>query len=262
MKSLPSQILNVSGNKMKILLILLISSFSTFGYSQSAKFREIKFRPNPEFYNTKDFTIIYPIIITQNEIVNKKINNLIRDEIVQPFTEKKSLKQDLTELIKDGLTDLSYQITFNKNGILSINIAVQESGGHHLIYTETYFNFDLKTGNNLSISDIFQQAKLESFTTKVLNDKISYLQSYKLREAKNYIDKNEVDSSVINMAIQDCISITQFEAFSLSKKYIEIISPCRFHYSMRALEPEYKLKYSLHNVSDFLKKEFKRLLLK
>src|ERR1700736_3332435 len=105
--------------KLPFLLIFLISISA---HAQRVSIKEIKLKPNPKFYNVKDSTIIYPIIISKYPKTNKQINDKIRNEILGPNEKNISLKKGLEVLINDGLIDLSYEITFNKNDILSLNI--------------------------------------------------------------------------------------------------------------------------------------------
>ena len=245
---------------MKFFLLFLFS-IPLSVYSQTATIKELKFKPNTKFYNTKDFTIIFPVVITQNKISSKLINSFVSDELLS--TSAGNLKNRLEELINDGLTDLSYEVTFNKNDILSLHIYMQESGGNHLTSSETYFNFNLKTGKKLSISDLFYKNKIDSFRKMIFSNKRTSLLAYK-REVMNDLVNNVTDSETYTWAVEqidsNCITNVQVENFSLSNQYIEIIDPCEFPYVIRSLEPIYKLKYSYKSILSFLKPEFQKKL--
>ena len=247
---------------MKILLIFIFAIPLT-AYSQTATIREIKFRPSPKYYNTKDFTIIFPIVITHNKIISSLINEKIADEILATTNEEKQLKKEFRERINDGLTDLSYEITFNKNDILSMHIYTQESGGNHLTSSESYFNFDLQTGEPISISDLIYETKIDSFRRIVFKGKVKSLLNYK-KEAKNDLLNNQTDSSTYSWILEqvdsNCIKDVRIEDFSLSNANIEIIDPCEFPQVIRALEPIYKLKYSYKFISPFFKPRFQKRL--
>lgn len=245
-------------------LLFLISSRI---YSQSVTLKEIKLNANPKFLNVKEKTIIYPIIIVQNKNVEKIINEEIRNEIIEPIEEKKSIVKYLEDFINNGLTDLYYDITFNKKGILSLNIYKQESGGAHLISSNTYFNFDITTGKDLNIYNLLEEDKIDSFKKVVFKNKITFLQAYKneLKRDKT-TGKNNMDSISYNWIVDEintnCISQVQIEDFSLSNLDMEIIDPCEFPSIIRAFEPDYHLKFSYKFLTEFMRPEYKKRFLK
>jgi len=243
---------------MKYLLII-ICSWVQSAYAQNVSFKEIRLHPNPKYFNVKGTTIIYPIILTNNKAVDKRINNAIKHEMLRK-EDSISTRKALTEEISSGLINMSYEVTFRKYGILSMNIYSEECIGN-CISGYNYFNFDLKTGEPISIRDILLSEKIDSFRNIVFEDKVKALNHYK-EEEKDF-SKTGIDSSTYNWAIEqvdDCIKTIQIETFLLGSHGIEIIDPCEFPRIIRWQEPDYTLKYSYKFIAPFLRRKFKLVL--
>ena len=56
---------------MKLLLFILSFIMTIQCHAQNASFKEIKIKPNPKYYDTKESTIIFPIVITTNPKIDK-----------------------------------------------------------------------------------------------------------------------------------------------------------------------------------------------
>lgn len=242
---------------MKYLLLLLFS-FCHCTYAQTVSFKEIKLKPKPELYNTKVPTIIYPIVVTNNTRADKLINEQVKNGILGE--EVINTRQALKERIAENLTDLGYEVTLKSYGILSMNI-FEEGCGAYCSGSYTYFNFDLKTGKSISIHDLLDENKTDSFTKIVYADKIKALNKFK-QEINDPDEKT--DSATINWIIEqvneNCMGTVRIENFCLSKDTIEIIDPCEFPHVIRAYEPDYKLQYSYRFLLPFLKPKYQRLL--
>jgi hypothetical protein len=245
---------------MKYLLILLFASFQST-HAQTVTFKEIKLKPKSEFYTTNESTIIYPLAFTNNKPVDKLINDKIKNEMLGE--DAVTARKALTEQSSEGLVNMSYKVSFKKYGILSITIYAEGCGAHCSSWN-TYFNFDLKTGKTISIYDLVAENRIDSFRKIVSADKIKALNKYK-EEKRNY-SGNDIDSASIHWAIEqvddNCIGNIQLEHFSLSETGIEIMDPCEFPHAIRALEPDYALKYSYKDMLPFLKPAFQHLFSK
>lgn len=253
----------VSRNKMKLLLTLLSFVVVIHCYAQKASFKELKLRPNPQYYATKEQTIIFPIVTTKNPKIDKLINNQIKNEVLQPNDENQSLRKALLENINEyGLTYVSYEITYNSHNFLSFSVFYQGCGAY-CSSTNAYFNFDLSTGKKVSIYDVILKSKIDSFKNVVQSDKTNSLNKYKIEE-KNLIGSNGIDSSeyswIISEVDDNCINQISIATFSVSNNSIEILDPCVFPHAIRSQEPEIELKYTLSSIEKFLTPRFKKLL--
>ena len=242
---------------------ILLVSFSSYG--QNISFREIKLRPNSRYYNTTEKTIIYPIVVTNNKRVDSLINSQIKNNVFSPDDEKQSIYKTLDENINDyGLINLSYEVTFKESGLLSFSI-FSEGCGAYCSSGETYFNFDLKTGKKLVITDLIIENKLDSFHKIVFASKAKSLSKYKEDELRS-LKQGVIDSNTYDWALEqvdsNCINDVKLEDFSFSSFDMEIKDICEFPHAIRSEAPTYELKYTYVFLSSFLTPRFKKLFLK
>jgi hypothetical protein len=219
-------------------------------YGQSAHIKEIKDKPSDRFYHTGDSTIVYPLIVTKNPAADKLMNAVIRAEVlvgVDPDDDPADQKLPLRKVLRnwEGLTFISYGISFNRNGILSMDVYVEE-GGNNIIRHQHYFNFDVRTGTSLVVENLLDSARLDNFTRKVLVDKRKVLERYKMKTLKTALAKREIDKNGYNEAVQavdECMKAVSMGDFSLSAKGLDIFDLCAVGGGMRMDDPEEKLSY-------------------
>src|SRR5579875_679342 len=126
--------------KIFFLFFLLVPLLSL---CQSAKFREIRKTPSPK--STIDIpNIVYAVIIISNKVAEKKINDVIKNSIMD-YSEEMPLDSAINESTNNGLTDVDYKVMLNKNGILSLKFELVYEGAYPVHSTE-YLNFDLNSG--------------------------------------------------------------------------------------------------------------------
>ena len=247
---------------IKYLLFLFLFYLSA-AEAQQAGFKEIKLRPNKKLFDTKDSTIIYPIVVLKNTAAARRINNTIKEAILMPDDEKISTRKALENIRDENTINLSYEVTFNKNGILSMYI-YSEGCGAYCSSGNTYFNFDLSTGTEITISGIIDAAKLDDFKKMVLADKVNALTAYK-KEEKDNLANAYIDTATYEWALQEvdsnCIKTASIENFSLSAGQVEIIDPCEFPHVIRSQEPAIELKYNYKTVAAFIKPGIRKRLL-
>ena len=240
-----------------ILLFICITS-----YGQTVKFKEIKLKPNARYYHTSEKTITYPLVVTSNKKIDSSINKQIKDILFEIDTENENVRKVLTEHINEyGLINLSYEVTYNSYGLLSFSV-FREGCGAYCSSNETYFNFDINTGKEITINDLFLDDKLDSFRSVVFADKVKALNKYKIEE-KSLTD---MDSITVNWALQQvdesCIDNVNITEFSISSLTLEIKDICEFPHVIKSQEPSYELKYPFSSLSTFLAPRFKKILLR
>ncbi|CAN5858413.1 hypothetical protein BH11BAC4_BH11BAC4_24110 [soil metagenome] len=247
--------------KIPFLLLFICITASVFG--QDVSFREIRRKAKTTYINNGDTTIIYPIIVTKNKQVEKIINDAIRSSVFEPEDLKKNQGQDLNAALETGLISLSYEVSFRRNGILSMNIFMEGCGAYCSSYTK-YFNFDLRTGKTIGLKDIFKAGRLDSFSARVLEDKRKFLEAYLLEEEKNIPEIIDTSSfSIIKEKVTtDCMKTVEMENFSLSKSAFEITDPCEFPHILRSQEPIYELKYSYKDLEQVMNPAIRNRLMK
>ncbi|MGG9964648.1 hypothetical protein [Ferruginibacter sp. SUN106] len=247
-----------------IVMLLLISLHFQRAVAQSVTIKEIKCLPDKKHYNTTEATLIYPVVSTKNT-AGKLINAFIKTAIVEKETEDStvSTRQGLKDMAANGLINLSYEVTFNKNNILSLNI-FQEGCGAHCSSWNTYFNFDTRTGKAITIEDIISKNNIADFTKMVLKDKQKALTLYKTEE-KEELNSKAIDSSEYDWAIREvddyCFKSVDISNFSLSDTGIAIMDGCEFPNAIKSQSPSYNLSYLYTTLSVSLHPQLKKRLL-
>lgn len=247
---------------MKKLFLIPILSLAYHCFGQTASFKEIKQNPRTQYLNTKDSTIVFPVVVTKNSKIDNLINSQIKDEMFQPEASAQSLRSVIKERIDEGLIYLDYEVTFNQRRLLSFSIRAEGCGAHCSSWT-TYFNFDLATGKRITINDLLQGSKIDSFKSIVLVDKRNILSKYKADMLADFKNK-DVDSSTHDWAISqvdgNCMNSISIEEFSLTTERLEIINNCEFPYAIQSQQPLIELKYSYQNITKFLSPRFGKIL--
>lgn len=231
-------------------IFLSIVLAATTAHSQQVRFREIKRKSGD--------AVTYPIIITNSKNISTAINDNIKKEFFMPDDEKASAEKLLDNSIAENLTNLSYETTYKNKDILSLHLFAEGCGAYCSSWY-TYFNFDLKTGKNITIENLIREDRLDSFKSIVLRDKRNRLEEY-IKEEKSHLDNKDIDSSIYTWAMEVvqnyCITEVRIADFSLSDRYLEIIDPCELPHAIQSQTPVYKLKYSFEFLRPFLTKKF------
>lgn len=115
--------------------------------------------------NTKYLNSILniPIILTENKNIDKNINQLIENDIMNGYYKAENeAKIFLQNTLKDDLIPFIYNVDFeikkNSDSMLSIIIKIyQYSGGAHGIYENKSYNIFIEDGSILNLKDLFKQ---------------------------------------------------------------------------------------------------------
>jgi hypothetical protein len=241
--------------------VLLFLALPFSGYSQLVQVREIKRRPLARYFNTKESTIIYPVFVTKSRRVDSAINAGVRS-ILEADRAGLSLSHAIGATIRDGLTGLSYTITYKNRNFLSVDFLIEWSGAY-ISTSRIYLNFDLRTGAALTVDDVFEAGQLEKVKSLVFEAKRKFLNAYKAERLAS-MRAAELDSDTYQWLIgaidDNCIDTVSVNVFALSKSGIEFIDECYFPHVIRAYQPDYSLKYAYAELAGYLKPEFRKRL--
>src|SRR5687768_10745304 len=97
-------------------------------------------------------TIHYPVLKYRDKAVEKKVNAEIALAVFQDGDSTVKPEDKLPELMESTYA-LYHTVTYNRYGVLSFNIYYEVCGAH--CGSEVlYFNFNLGTGDQISLSDL------------------------------------------------------------------------------------------------------------
>lgn len=243
-------------------ILLFASLLPSLLSAQTAHIRELRFVPNPRYNNTADTAIVYPVVTTGNPTVDRRINKDIRHALLEGYDSCKTARDALRRWIGDGLTDMYYQVTYNKNGILSLLFDVGAFAAYEATW-QTSLNFDLRTGHKLALTDLIGEARWAGWKVRVLGDKVDSLNRYKGTDLASGLKTKYLDTVTYNDVVgllDDCAASLDTDDFSISADGIEVLDPCEFPHVIRGLSPTYTLKYSFRFLQPYLKPEYRRRL--
>lgn len=196
----------------------------------------------------------FPIIRTGNKRKDSLINTDIKNRLTNNEYPNLPIKEALNKWAEEGLEYLDFEVTYNKNSIVSLNISAEGCGAYCTDWTE-YYNYSTKTGKPVDIASIIDT--IGGFRDLVLKDNSKQFEKYKNDLRKQYLNKEEnIDSDTYKMALEyckECQSTFNFRAFKLSPDSIEIIKNCWVPHFMLPLEPYIELKYAYKDIYKYLK---------
>jgi hypothetical protein len=228
-----------------VLLTVLIVAFSYVNYAQTVKITPkktvYKRTPQEGFEYKNTFTIIYPKISGLSAALNKKIENAVSYERVFDFT----VKEEINEIF--WLYEASYEVDYNKNGILSIALTIDGSGAYPSLSTK-HIVVNLKNGNPLKAADVFiKLPELARFADKSLQKRI-----------KQAISERQKDSAEDAETMKEMLAGKKFDAeslefFSVNDKGVTFYYDYGFPHVVQALEPENQFFFAYKQLKPFIK---------
>jgi len=225
---------------MKRILVLLFIQIALYSFGQSTQIDTLLLTKDEKSGYLPSNQFKFPIIKTGSESIDLIINTNLRSDF---FDNDGDLKPE-SEWIDESLIYLGFQVTYNKNGILSLNISAESCGAYCTAWT-SYYNYSIVTGEKLSIGDVIYLS--ESFKEMVISDKDS--QYAKEREGLERMrsDINAgLDEESFNLAVEyyeDCQKAFQINEFALHNEYLQIIHDCNLPRVICNLTPVITLQY-------------------
>lgn len=150
--------------KFYIIFILILSFFATSVFAENlnkVKVIEKSIEENTEKYEVK---VKYPVIVEGNEEVLNKINNRIEKYTLDWINDIKLLGEEYSkEYEKTGsempkMEAYSLYEVYDTEDIISIPATYyQYTGGAHGLTTKLTYNYDLNTGKEVRLNDLFKK---------------------------------------------------------------------------------------------------------
>lgn len=199
-------------------------------------------------------SIYIPVVYSKDGTPKTTINKCIKEKIFRPK------KSDSTQLAQDLLNAfyakykglrLSYEITFNKKGFLSISIDFATSCEEENV--PIYLNFDLTTGEPISLRDLLNSK----------NDSISMRQAIlppitdSIRNFEQTLDKNNPKySDIIEELNSQLGTFSHFYPFDfiMTDKEIIFYFDCILPSNLMPYHHIYKAHFSYKTLKNVMKK--------
>lgn len=206
-----------------------------------------------KFSNVQNEKLKFPQIRTGNLQVDIVINWDLKNRFTN--NEYPTLSTYST-LIKwaDGINYLDFQVTYIKNGLISLNVNAEGCGAYCTGWTD-YFTYNYITGKYVTIDQIIDTT--EEFRNLVIADRKKQYEQQK-KELKQLLlnKKAELDDNTYNWALEqylNCEKDFTLNSFTLHFDHLEIIEKCYLPNAIKNLTPIIELKYEYADIKKYLK---------
>jgi len=198
----------------------------------------------------KTFVVTYPLISgAVPAATKKKLENTISYWRVFETT----LQENQSDY--HWLSELSYEVNYNKNGILDIALT-QEGVGAYPDGRTVNLVIDLKTGEQVKFNDAFKADSLTKFA-KMVNAKLTA----EKRDIIQRIDKGEFgeeNGKEANESLKEQVSglnftIDAFDEYSINDKGVTIIYDSGFPHVIEAAQPDGRYFFTWAELKPFIK---------
>jgi hypothetical protein len=233
---------------------ILIVLYGLFSFGQQIRFDTLKLPPSIRFKEFQSRKMNYPLVRTGDQRIDSLINFDIKNKLTGAENVADQIDSTLIKWADDVIVFLDFEVTYNQNQIISLNIS-SEGCGAHCSGGTNYFNYNSSTGLPLSINSIVDTTG--PFKKLVLEQvKLQYDKSFKELEIL-YKDKNsDIDSLTYTWAAEyynDCRASVDLERFALYPEHFEIIETCDMPNAIKNLTPAIQLKYYFKDIKKYLK---------
>lgn len=232
--------------KRNLFVFILLLVFAPAAFAQMVVItpkKTVYRRPKPMMDFKKSFTVIRPRVTGLSPALNKKVENTISFERVSDF----NLKEEMGEI--QWLEEASYEVNYNKNGILDLTIFLSGAGAYPSVFQKTLV-VDLKTGAQARPQDVF--TNLGGLAAKVKKAQQAEMKKAN-EEYKKDPDAADFDAS--EYFGEADLTIKDLNEFTVSDKGLTFIYDYRFPHVALALEPEGRFSYSWQELKPFVRRD-------
>ena len=176
---------------------------------------------------------------------NKRIEDVINESLTLEKLFETSIKEE-----KEGgwLTDIGYQVRYNRHSLLDIEISMSGVGA----YPDTMKQkrvFDLRTGSIVKVQDLFFEDQLSELALKVNSALRVECEKYARINAKKYDE--EVDALMLRYE-EHRFTFEKLNNFSLSDNGITFNYDFLFPHVAKALEPPGKYYFTYRQLTGMI----------
>lgn len=229
---------------------IILLSFTLLTLAQPVRIDTLKFSPSTNLTKLQSTKLKYPLIRTGNHKRDSLINFDIKNRITHSENLLEEVDSSIIKWADEIIIFLDFKVTYNHNGVISLNISAEGCGAHCSSWTH-YFNYSTQTGRPLSIASVVDTSG--NFRKLVLSQAArQYDKEIKVLRAAKSAD---TDSTSYNWALDcfnDCRQSIDFERFALHPNQLEIIETCDLPNAIKNLTPDIILRYNFKDIKKYL----------
>jgi hypothetical protein len=227
----------------RVCLIILSLAAITFAQSVTVTPKKTIYkRPKPLMDFKKNFTVTRPKIKGLSLALAKKSEDAVSYEKNFDF----NIKEEINEI--QWLEEASYDVDYNKNGILGVTLWLSGSGAYPSVYSKPVI-VNLKNGERASAKNVF--LKLTE-----LAEKVKKAQREEVKKAIVDIKKENPEEENPATLFEDTnYTVKNLDEFSIDDKGITFWYDYGFPHVVLALQPEGRYFFTWAQIKPFIRRE-------
>lgn len=219
--------------------------------SQTAK---VDFITLDSTINNSKFYISYPVIFSGDLLIDSTINQSLVNNISQSSN---TVEDEFIEMMNSFHSfEINHEITYNKNGILSILYSIYICSGN-CDYTQLPIVYSLDNGKKLKINSILDTSLHQNVLKKEINKQ--YQENINriilLDKQCNTCSESEHEfyDQYLIPKYKNCMSDFKLDEFCIYNNEITFFSDCFFSYAEKQYRPDLDFSFSFEEIKAYLK---------
>ena len=219
--------------------------------SQTAK---VDFITLDSTINNSKFHISYPVIFSGDLLIDSTINQSLVNNILQSSN---TVEDEFIEMMNSFHSfEINHEITYNKNGILSILYSIYICSGN-CDYTQLPIVYSLDNGKKLKINSILDTSLHQNVLKKEINKQ--YQENINriilLDKQCNTCSESEHEfyDQYLIPKYKNCMSDFKLDEFCIYNNEITFFSDCFFSYAEKQYRPDLDFSFSFEEIKAYLK---------
>jgi hypothetical protein len=237
---------------LKIVIFIIVFSVLSKINSQTAK---VDFIILDSKVKNSNFYISYPVINSGDLLIDSTINQSFVNNLLQSSN---TVEDEFIEMMDSFHSfEINHEITYNKNGILSILYSIYICSGN-CDYTLLPLVYSLDNGKKLKINSIVDTTSLyRNVIKKEINKQYQENINRIIIQDKECITCSESEHEFYNQYLipkyKSCMSDFKLDEFCIYNNEITFLSDCFFSSAEKQYRPELDFSFSFEEIKPYLK---------
>ena len=237
---------------LKIVIFIIVFSVLSKINSQTAK---VDFIILDSEVKNSNFYISYPVINSGDLLIDSTINQSFVNNLLQSSN---TVEDEFIEMMDSFHSfEINHEITYNKNGILSIIYSIYICSGN-CDYTQLPLVYSLDNGKKLKINSILDTTSLyRNVIKKEINKQYQENINRIIIQDKECNTCSESEHEFYNQYLipkyKSCMSDFKLDEFCIYNNEITFFSHCFFSSAEKQYRPELDFSFSFEEIKPYLK---------
>ncbi len=238
----------------RILTIIFLLTIGLNSFGQKISIDTLFLPKGEKFTQLQNDKLKFPLVKTGNLKIDRLINKDLKNRFTNNEFPNSPTDSTLIKWADDQIIYLDFEVTYLKNGLISLNVSAEGCGAYCTSWTD-YFTYSVTTGKYVTINEIIDTTG--KFKNLVISDKDKKYDEQRIELKKMLLDKESgLDDDSYEWALEhygNCDNSFELNSFALFSDHLEIIEKCYLPNAIKNLTPIIELKYNYVDISEYLK---------